>query len=162
MDEFESLLQSFSDALKSKWKEVTEGPPITDQIQAFIHAVDWTEPWIIGLLSFHAVLLLMVLLTRRWQNFQFVVFAFCAILVYLAEHINAYAAHHWKAFSRQNYFDQYGLFVSVLFFGPILVIGIVILVQLMVSTVELMVKWKRAELKHRARKAAQQERRKKE
>ncbi|CAI7845798.1 unnamed protein product, partial [Closterium sp. NIES-53] len=77
MDEFESLIQSFSDALKSKWKEVTDGPPITDQIQAFIHAVDWTEPWIIGVLSFHAALLLMVLLTRRWQNFQFVVFAFC-------------------------------------------------------------------------------------
>ncbi|CAI7743120.1 unnamed protein product, partial [Closterium sp. NIES-54] len=84
------------------------------------------------------------------------------ILVYLAEHINAYAAHHWKLFSRQNYFDQYGLFVSVLFSGPILVIAIVILVQLMISTVELMVKWKKAELKHRARKAAQQERRKKE
>lgn len=28
-----------------------------DTLQGFYHAIDWTEPWIIGLLAFHVVVL---------------------------------------------------------------------------------------------------------
>lgn len=41
-------------------------------------------------------------------------------LVYFSETINEYAAFNWKMFSRQQYFDSKGLFISVVFSVPIL------------------------------------------
>jgi hypothetical protein len=105
--------------------------------------------------------------------------------VFLAEKLNAFLGQNWKSFSSQNYFDPQGLFISVMWSGPLLVITILILVSassavsffvslctpfcfsllatvlcalvLQVNTLVtlcmLMVRWKRAELKHRAREA---------
>ncbi|GER25947.1 transmembrane protein 18 [Striga asiatica] len=50
-------------------------------------------------------------------------------------------AGNWRSFAGQNYFDSNGLFLSVLWSGPLLVI----------------VLWKRAELRHRARTAHSKE-----
>lgn len=41
-------------------------------------------------------------------------------MVYFSEQLNAYAAHNWKVFSRQQYFDSKGLFISIVFSVPIL------------------------------------------
>ena len=53
------------------------------QILPFIQAVDWkNEKWIQLLLAFHVMLLVTVLLTRRFQNMQIVLFMFiCTLLV---------------------------------------------------------------------------------
>lgn len=42
------------------------------------------------------------------------------LLVYFSENINELAAIHWKSFSRQQYFDSNGLFISTVFSIPIL------------------------------------------
>lgn len=49
--------------------------------------------------------------------------------VYLAERLNRILASNWKSFAGQNYFDANGLFLSVLWSGPLLVIAIIILVS---------------------------------
>lgn len=42
------------------------------------------------------------------------------LLVYFSENINELAAIHWRSFSRQQYFDSNGLFISTVFSIPIL------------------------------------------
>ncbi|KAL0369202.1 UNVERIFIED_CONTAM: Transmembrane protein 18, partial [Sesamum calycinum] len=76
---------------------------------------------------------------------------FCSGGVYLAERLNNYLAGNWKSFAGQNYFDRNGLFLSVLWSGPLLVIAIIILVNTLFSLCHLIVRWKKAELRHRAR-----------
>ena len=102
--------------------------------------------------------------------------------VYLAERLNRFLGKNWKSFSSQNYFDPSGLFMSVLWSGPLLVISMIILVSIFLhitfsvlvlflhriltwsiflymqintlfSLCYLIVRWKRAELRHRARAA---------
>lgn len=111
---------------------------------------------------------------------------FCAVSgVYLAETINKFLGSNWKKFAGQNYFDPRGLFLSVLWSGPLLLIAIIILVSdqsylyicfifhmpgtrpllyyfqtlnlplilqlnTLFSLCRLLIKWKRAELRHRA------------
>nr|XP_025646645.1 uncharacterized protein LOC112741764 isoform X3 [Arachis hypogaea]XP_029147875.1 uncharacterized protein LOC112741764 isoform X3 [Arachis hypogaea] len=50
--------------------------------------------------------------------------------VYLAERLNTVMRMNWKSFSSQNYFDPNGLFMSVLWSGPLLVIAMIILASL--------------------------------
>lgn len=99
--------------------------------------------------------------------------------VYLAEKLNRFLGAQWQSFATQNYFDPHGIFISILWSGPLLVIAMLILVsilnlflnfainarivlttallllQLQVNTLfslcHLIVRWKRAELRHRAR-----------
>ncbi|KAL6659600.1 hypothetical protein ACP70R_003640 [Stipagrostis hirtigluma subsp. patula] len=73
--------------------------------------------------------------------------------VFLAERINTFLGQNWKSFSTQNYFDPQGLFISVIWSGPLLLITILILVNTLVTLCMLIVRWKRAELRHRARQA---------
>merc|ERR1711967_226572 len=86
----------------------------------FFHAVDWSERWIVGIWCFHAVLFLSVILTRRHNGWQF--FFLCLIfgIVRLSETINTYCAANWRAFSKQNYFDSQGVFMSSVVSAPLL------------------------------------------
>uniref|UniRef100_M8BP75 Transmembrane protein 18 n=1 Tax=Aegilops tauschii TaxID=37682 RepID=M8BP75_AEGTA len=111
------------------------------------------EPWLIGMISFHVILLLVTIISRRNINFQLILSALTFSGVFLAEKINTFLGQNWKSFSSQNYFDPQGLFISVMWSGPLLLITILILVNTLVTLCMLMVRWKRAELKHRAREA---------
>ncbi|KAF3521661.1 hypothetical protein F2Q69_00047645, partial [Brassica cretica] len=71
--------------------------------------------------------------------------------VYFAESLNRLLRKNWKSFSTQNYFDPHGVFLSVIWSGPLLVIAMIILISTLFSLCYLIVKWKRAELRHRAR-----------
>ena len=68
-------------------------------------------------------------------------------LVSLAEPLNTLAAQRWRSFATQNYFDKRGVFASVLFCGPLLLIAFVILVMLLLSVADMLVSVKRAELR---------------
>jgi transmembrane protein 18 len=48
--------------------------------------------------------------------------------VYLAERLNSILGENWKSFSSQNYFDPSGVFMSVLWSGPLLAFAMIILV----------------------------------
>jgi hypothetical protein len=48
--------------------------------------------------------------------------------VYLAERLNRVMGDNWRSFASQNYFDPHGLFLSVLWSGPLLIIATIILV----------------------------------
>jgi len=49
--------------------------------------------------------------------------------VYNAQRINSYLQEHWKAFARQPYFDDQGIFISAMVSAPLLLIMLVQLVS---------------------------------
>lgn len=139
------LIQNLSAELRSGFG------PAYDQFLGFFHAIDWKEPWLMGLLGFHVLLLLIVIFSKRHVNFQMCLFILALSGVYLAERLNRFLGAHWKSFATQNYFDPYGLFLSVLWSGPLLIVAMLILINTLFSLCNLIVRWKRAELRHRAR-----------
>eukprot|EP00271_Cylindrocystis_brebissonii_P020411 TRINITY_DN6740_c0_g1_i1.p1 TRINITY_DN6740_c0_g1~~TRINITY_DN6740_c0_g1_i1.p1 ORF type:complete len:170 (-),score=43.73 TRINITY_DN6740_c0_g1_i1:125-634(-) len=150
-DFVEGLTEQLRDQLKDFFGPGGASSSISDSFFGFFHAIDWTEPWLICLLVGHVLLLLVALLTRRNSNVQFALFAFALIGVYSAETLNFYADKHWRAFAGQNYFDKHGIFTSTLWSGPLIILSLVVLVNLLVALATMMVKWKRAELKQRFR-----------
>lgn len=151
MDQMADLVEKFSAGMRSSLR------PAYDNFIGFFHAIDWTEPWLICLLSFHVMFLLVSFVSRKNINFQMFLFLLALGGVYSAERLNGLLAANWKSFARQNYFDSHGIFLSTLWSGPLLVIAIIILVNTLFSLCYLIVRWKKAELRHRARLARNKE-----
>ncbi|KAM7510945.1 hypothetical protein LguiB_009820 [Lonicera macranthoides] len=145
MDVMADLVEKFTAELRSGLQ------PAYENFMGFFHAIDWKEPWLMYLMAFHAVLLLVTIFSRKNINFQMFLFLLALAGVYLAERLNIFLGENWKSFAGQNYFDPQGVFLSVLWSGPLLVISIIILVNTLFSLCQLIVRWKRAELRHRAR-----------
>ncbi|CAN6440158.1 unnamed protein product [Victoria cruziana] len=127
------------------------GQPAIDNFIGFFHAIDWKEPWLISLLICHAILVVVAITSRKHTNFQMIMFLLALGGVYLAEKINHLLGSNWRKFSGQNYFDPNGLFLSVLWSGPLLIIAIFILVNTLCSLCYLIVRWKKAQLRQRDR-----------
>ncbi|XP_058787323.1 uncharacterized protein LOC131661732 [Vicia villosa] len=147
VDLMSDLVQKISSELRTNLR------PAYDNFLGFFHAIDWKEPWLLGLLTFYVVLLLVTIISRKNPNFQMCLFFLTLAGVYLAERLNSFLGGHWKSFSSQNYFDPSGVFMSVLWSGPLLALAMIILINTLFSLCYLIVKWKRAELRHRARAA---------
>ncbi|CAF1930250.1 hypothetical protein Bca4012_072883 [Brassica carinata] len=145
MDLMSDLIQKLSGDLRTGLQ------PAYENFMGFFHAIDWKEPWIMGLMAFHSLVLIVTLISRRHFNFHMFLFLLALGGVYYAESLNRVLRKNWKSFSTQNYFDPQGAFLSVLWSGPLLVIAMIILINTLLSLCYLIVKWKRAELRHRAR-----------
>ncbi|KAB1220681.1 Transmembrane protein 18 [Morella rubra] len=148
MEQMADLVQKLSAELRSGLR------PAYDNFIGFFHAIDWREPWLMCLLGFHVVLLLLTIFSRKNINFQMCLFLLALVGVYLAENLNGFLGENWKSFAGQNYFDQHGVFLSTLWSGPLLFIAIIILINTLFSLCYLIVRWKKAELRHRARLAS--------
>lgn len=86
----------------------------------FYFQIDWYDPLCLALISFHIIVTLATFFTRNHGNFQVLLFLLLILLVYFSESINEFAAHNWRTFSRQQYFDSKGMFISIVFSVPIL------------------------------------------
>ncbi|KAJ1263065.1 hypothetical protein BS78_09G155900 [Paspalum vaginatum] len=145
LDQVSGLVQALSSELRRGMG------PAADNLRAFVRAVDWTEPWLMCLMAFHVVLLLTAVGFRRNANFQLFLLFLAYSGVYIAEKMNEYLGEHWKSFATRNYFDRSGVFISVVWSGPLIFISIVSVVSSLIALCQMMVKWKKAELRHRAR-----------
>lgn len=158
MDQIASLIEDVSAEIRKQWvQNFPANGSFTDSVLAFIHAVDWTEPWLIMLLTFHVIIFYMAIITRKNNNIQMGLFFSALFCVYMAERLNKLLAHNWASFARQPYFDHHGVFMSTVWSGPLLLISCAILVNGLLSLSSLMVQWKKAELRHRARLAKHKE-----
>ncbi|XP_031478573.1 uncharacterized protein LOC116249574 [Nymphaea colorata] len=156
MEEVKSAIEGQLDFLSDLFDKVRDeirsgSQPAIDNFVGFFHAIDWKEPWLISLLIFHVILVVVAIASRKHSNFQMILFLLALGGVYLAENINHLLGSNWRKFAGQNYFDPNGLFLSVLWSGPLLIIAIIILVNTLFNLCYLIVRWKKAELKHRAR-----------
>jgi hypothetical protein len=111
----------------------------------FFKAVDWTEPWIIGVLLFHVLIVVSIVLLHRFQalNSQVALFGLLLILACLSETINEYGAKHWRLFARHQYFDSNGFFITCIYSGPIVINCLLIIVLWLWSTAQLVIRMKR-------------------
>jgi transmembrane protein 18 len=97
-----------------------------------------------------------------------------AVAIYLGKHINKLGAQHWELFAKQPYFDERGVFYSVVVSAPLILNMFIILVRLqlffhkhwpsyevsaqinyLLEASRMLIKLKRTELRARARQAAQ-------
>eukprot|EP00694_Reclinomonas_americana_P002354 EC787740.1.p1 GENE.EC787740.1~~EC787740.1.p1 ORF type:complete len:146 (+),score=44.92 EC787740.1:58-495(+) len=125
----------------------TQHASLSDSLHAFASAVRWTEPLILGLCLFHALVFSLVVLTRRRDFAQIALFLTVVALAYVAEPLNRVAASHWRLIASQPYFDQRGVFASIFYSGPLLVAAFIMLVNALVKAAHMMVFIKRRQLR---------------
>ncbi|GMP79186.1 hypothetical protein CsSME_00034833 [Camellia sinensis var. sinensis] len=82
MDQMADLVEKFTAELRSGLR------PAFDNFIGFFHAIDWTEPWLISLMSFDVVLLLVVIISRENINFQM-----CLFLLALSQNYTVHIAN---------------------------------------------------------------------
>lgn len=149
---FEEHMNQMADLVQKLSAEFRSGlRPAYDNFMGFFHAIDWKEPFLLGLLSFHALLFIVAIISRKNTNFQMLLFLLALGGVYQAEMLNKLLGENWRSFTTQNYFDPRGVFLSTIWSTPLLFIAIIILVNTLFSLCYLIVRWKKAELRHRAR-----------
>uniref|UniRef100_A0A3Q3X6N5 Uncharacterized protein n=1 Tax=Mola mola TaxID=94237 RepID=A0A3Q3X6N5_MOLML len=124
-------------------------------IWTFLLSVQWSEPWLIGLLVFHVVCLCLTVLTCRFYRVQIVHFLLMVGLVYSAEYLNELAAMNWR-YDRCSplfscYFDSRGMFISLVFSVPLLLNTVVIVMVWVHRTFSTMTELKTLQLKRKAR-----------
>ncbi|KAK8744182.1 hypothetical protein OTU49_001038 [Cherax quadricarinatus] len=90
-------------------------------------------------------------MTRNHHTTQAVLFFLLLLTVRSSETINQYAAKNWQSFSRQQYFDSQGLFISVVFSMPVLFNCMMMVINWLWLSSSMMVTWKRAELEAKLR-----------
>ncbi|XP_045470195.1 transmembrane protein 18 [Harmonia axyridis] len=123
-----------------------------DGLLSFLYSIEWRDPWIIGLVFFHLAIFLTAIRTRRHGTFQALLFFVLLLLVYFSENINKLASSNWRIFSRQQYFDSNGLFISIVFSMPILLNCMMMVGAWLYHSTELMTSLKVAQLKDRLKK----------
>ncbi|CAM9535518.1 unnamed protein product [Choristocarpus tenellus] len=118
-----------------------------ENVQAFRHAVDWSETWIQGLLTFHLFLLIFFIITRNNFNIQVGLFLVVLALGRASELLNTYLAGRWKDFARQNYFDPNGVFMGIMWASPLLFVGFLQLLNFLRQCASMLVIVKREAIK---------------
>ncbi|KAF0449631.1 transmembrane protein 18 [Gigaspora margarita] len=103
-----------------------------ESIQAFVNAVEWSQPWLLAVFSFHTLTFFLLIKFRSDSNSLAIVTFSLMILASLARQLNSIAHNHWQKFSHEDYFDENGFFISMVFSFPVLVntmIGVVFILN---------------------------------
>jgi transmembrane protein 18 len=129
-----------------------------DQFQAFKAAISWSEPFILSLLCFHILMFVVNIFVMRSDNLvgRFLLIAFFVVVIRGAEVLNRYGSSNWEKFATQNYFDQNGVFVSLMLSAPLLLIAFIHLIVLLRESKNLLIEVKTLELKDKLKKKSKQ------
>ncbi|KAF9305799.1 hypothetical protein BGZ74_008781 [Mortierella antarctica] len=118
----------------------------------FLEAVDWQQTWIQMILTLHVLVFVTIILLRNRPN-ALAGMLFCTILLAaMSEPLNGVGNRHWKLFSDDNYFDTHGVFTSLVWATPLLGNALLAVLFLLRSTLQMLVKVKRAQLQETRKK----------
>ncbi len=160
----ESTLAGLSDMLGAAGQQIrreishkTGQQSAADVFQGFIHAVNWSEPLVLGIACWHIALVTIAFLTRNHTLTHAFVFVCLCALVLLAEPINTAGQAWWRSFASQNYFDDRGVFISLMISLPTVLLLIGMLINMVRTAGDLLVQAKAAELRAKRRREATRE-----
>uniref|UniRef100_A0A8C5QM36 Transmembrane protein 18 n=1 Tax=Leptobrachium leishanense TaxID=445787 RepID=A0A8C5QM36_9ANUR len=137
--------------------EMDKEPGVWDLLERA--PIDWTEPWLIGLVAFHVLCFTITCISFKYYKLQIGFFLLLVGLVGSAEYINEVAASSWRSYSKQQYFDSTGMFISLVFSAPLLCNTIIIVIHWVYKTLSVMTELKTIQNK---RKEAKKKREKSE
>ena len=132
-----------------------KGPEtFSEQLDAFRHAITWSEPFILSLIAFQIIMFALTLyVAQRHVGLtpRVLMLIVIGIIVRSAEYVNRWAGTDgaWQSFCTQNYFDQRGIFISIFLCAPLLVNSFVMLVLFLREAAQLLIQVKKAELKQK-------------
>ncbi|XP_067303297.1 transmembrane protein 18 [Pseudorasbora parva] len=119
-------------------------------IWSFLQSVDWSEPWLICLLAFHVFCFAFTILSCKYYRIQICHFLLMVTMVYSAEYLNELAAMNWRSFSKFQYFDSKGMFISLVYSVPLLLNTVIIVAVWVWRTFSTMTELKIRQLKRKA------------
>jgi hypothetical protein len=120
---------------------------ILDGLEAFAAAIHFSEPLVVCIIVLHVLFLLTAVFTRKHPTVQMALLALALGSVLSASSLNELGRRHWKSLGiTQNYFDPYGVFVSVMLSLPMILTSFVILINAVVRASKLLVVVKRKQL----------------
>jgi len=96
--------------------------PVTG-LWSFLKSFDWSEPWLYVLGMSYLILYSGVYASRKNSAIQIFTFIFLLVTVYMAEDINEFLSVNHAFFTRHQYFDSQGMFISVVMSTPLLLAG---------------------------------------
>ncbi|KAI3630421.1 hypothetical protein MIR68_011856 [Amoeboaphelidium protococcarum] len=118
----------------------------------FVERVNWTEPFIVAMILFHATLLIAAIIYRKNHNVLFALLTLCAAIVLNAQHMNEYGRVYWSKFSSQLYFDRNGIFISVMLSLPLVLTSLVISILFVMRASSMLIQVKRKQLQSTVKK----------
>merc|ERR1711892_364075 len=92
-----------------------------DSIYKFFAHIDWSEPFIQGLIIFHVFSMFLILATRKRVWIQGFLFTVLLVSISLTERANEWLATNFKMYSKLQYFDSQGMFISLTYSAPVLI-----------------------------------------
>ena len=120
--------------------------PQAESYWEFLLAIPWKEPWMVCLMLSHFAILLTIILTRNYHNIQYGLFFTLLLLVYLSETLNTWASENWKLFTKEQYFDSNGLFISTVWSTPMLINCLIMIVLWLYSISKSLILVKRKQI----------------
>jgi len=142
-------LSEFSSYLARTASTVSGSTDVTfsEAFFGFFRAVNWTEPFILSLITLHVTMALLAVLTRRQTTVQTVLWLLLLLAAWMARWLNDLGSQFWREFATQNYFDTQGFFVSVMYTLPLMLICLFIVANFVLLASRLLIQVKRAELR---------------
>jgi len=123
-----------------------------DSIYKFLAHIDWNEPFMQGLVIFHALSMFLILATRKRVWIQGFLFTVLLVSISLTERANEWLAANFKLYAKLQYFDSQGMFISLTYSAPVLVNCVIILINWFFISGDMMVKAKRKQIEVESKK----------
>jgi hypothetical protein len=102
---------------------------VHDGVMAFVSAIDWREPFIIGLVASIVLLYVLVIVTRQHTELQMFLLTLVCGIAYAAPVVTPMLTPYWRQISSQNYFDRHGYFGMMMVSLPLTLLALVQMVR---------------------------------